>query len=258
MFLHNEASLSGRSNDLLEQSLLTAWLEASDTGLCVLDSSGLVVTLNAAACKQLRIDGISALNQPVAIALGHLDLSADLLQRMTDVGSQGESHVVRKALDGDQQHLLLKYRAVSASTGEHFKMLSFTDITNVVTVQQQEAQRRQWQAVNAGVVISDARLPDMPIVYVNPHFEQMSGYAADEIVGRNCRFLQGADLDQPALQAIRHAIKQQTNGYAVLRNYRKDGTQFLNELFISPIKDGHGQVTHFMGIQHLRADSTTP
>jgi PAS domain S-box-containing protein len=63
--------------------------------------------------------------------------------------------------------------------------------------------------------------------------------------------LQGAEKNQAGLVAIRTAIKTQTNGYAKLRNYRKDGSVFVNELFISPVKDDTGMVTHFVGIQHL-------
>jgi PAS domain S-box-containing protein len=80
----------------------------------------------------------------------------------------------------------------------------------------------------------------------------MSGFTSAEMVGRNCRHLHGSETDQPGLVAIRNAIRTQTNGYAVLRNYRKDGSLFTNELFISPIKNAQGQVTHYMGIQHLR------
>ena len=115
-----------------------------------------------------------------------------------------------------------------------------------------EANRRQWQALNAGVVIADATQPDMPIVFVNATFEAISGYSMQETLGRNCRFLQRDDIDQPGLQTLRKALITKTNGYAVLRNYRKDGSLFYNELFISPVRNEAGLVTHFVGIQHLR------
>ena len=81
----------------------------------------------------------------------------------------------------------------------------------------------------------------------------MSGYPASEVLGRNCRFLQGEHTNQPGISAIRDAIREQTNGYAMLSNRRKDGSMFTNELFISPIRDADGTVTHFLGIQHLQA-----
>ena len=157
--------------------------------------------------------------------------------------------------------LLLKSVTLRASEGGLFKMVAITDVTALLAAQQRvdsETNRRQWEALNAGVVISDALRPDMPIVYVNSKFEEMSGYKSSDVLGRNCRFLQGHANDQPGLVSIRAAIKNQANGYALLRNYRKDGSIFLNELFISPIKNSSGTVTHFVGIQHLHVDNPAP
>ncbi|CAM4395725.1 PAS domain S-box protein [Deinococcus marmoris] len=101
-----------------------------------------------------------------------------------------------------------------------------------------------------GVVITDAQQPDLPIIFVNPAFERLSGYLAAEIVGRNCRFLQGQDRDQDIRQEIRDALLQGQSVTTVLRNYRKDGSLFYNELMLSPIRDAAGTVTHFLGFQN--------
>ncbi len=108
---------------------------------------------------------------------------------------------------------------------------------------------RAIAASRNGVTIVDARLPDMPLVYVNPAFESISGYPAQEIVGKNCRFLQGNDRDQSALTELRAAIAEGREAKVLLRNYRKDGTLFWNELSVSPIYDIEGTLTHFIGIQ---------
>ncbi|RMH76807.1 MAG: PAS domain S-box protein [Cyanobacteria bacterium J007] len=100
-----------------------------------------------------------------------------------------------------------------------------------------------------GIVITDARSRDNPIVYVNPSFEQISGYSAREAIGRNCRFLQGGDRDQSSLETVRWAIARGQNCHGILRNYRKDGSMFWNELSISPIRNEAGEVSHFIGIQ---------
>ena len=101
-----------------------------------------------------------------------------------------------------------------------------------------------------GVVITDATLPDNPIVYVNPAFELMTGFSAEEAVGRNCRFLQGSDTDQPALDELRAAIRESYECQVVLRNYKKDGTLFWNELSVSPVYDEEGRLTNFVGVQN--------
>ncbi|MFC4638332.1 PAS domain S-box protein [Deinococcus hohokamensis] len=101
-----------------------------------------------------------------------------------------------------------------------------------------------------GVVVTDARQHDQPIVYVNPAFERLSGYSVAECLGRNCRFLQGQDRDQPALPQLRQALREGQGVTAVLRNYRRDGTIFFNELTVQPLRDEGGTVTHFVGFQH--------
>jgi diguanylate cyclase (GGDEF)-like protein/PAS domain S-box-containing protein len=98
------------------------------------------------------------------------------------------------------------------------------------------------------IIITDARHPDHAIEYVNPAFERISGYAAREVIGRNCRFLQGNDRSQGSLQQIRAALRHHQEGKAVLRNYRKDGTVFWNDLLIAPVRNDAGEVTHFVGI----------
>lgn len=99
------------------------------------------------------------------------------------------------------------------------------------------------------MVISDAQLPDFPILHVNEAFEANTGYTEAEILGKNCRFLSRDDRDQPALAQIRHAITQRQGITTTLRNYRKDGSIFWNELHLAPIKNKAGVVTHYVGVQ---------
>ncbi|MYJ53851.1 MAG: PAS domain-containing protein, partial [Nitrospira sp. SB0672_bin_25] len=108
---------------------------------------------------------------------------------------------------------------------------------------------RSINSATNGILIADARQPDMPTVYCNAAFEKITGYAAEEVLGQNCRFLQGTDHQQPGLDAIRQAVRQGTEAKAELRNYRKDGSPFWNELYIAPVKDQQGKLTHFVGIQ---------
>ena len=109
--------------------------------------------------------------------------------------------------------------------------------------------RRIFRSVTSGISIANAQLPDLPLTYVNPAFEVMTGYSLEEVLGRNCRFLQGPDTSDPPVTVIREAIHDQREVLVVLKNYRKDGTFFWNELSLSPIRNREGQVTHFVGIQ---------
>jgi PAS domain S-box-containing protein len=106
------------------------------------------------------------------------------------------------------------------------------------------------ESTNSGVVITDFRQPDNPIVFCNHAFENLSGYSREEVIGRNCRFLQGDDRLQDSLMFLREGIAQGLSVTVELRNYHKNGSVFWNELSIAPVRDGEGTVTHFIGIQN--------
>jgi PAS domain S-box-containing protein len=108
---------------------------------------------------------------------------------------------------------------------------------------------RALSASSEGITIADARLPDQPLIYVNAGFERLTGYSRDEVLGRNCRFLQGAGTDAETVVEIRKAIHDARECTVEILNYRKDGTPFWNRLAITPVKDVSGVVTHFIGIQ---------
>ena len=109
---------------------------------------------------------------------------------------------------------------------------------------------RAVAASSNGIVITDPRLPDDPIVYVNPAFEKTTGYPMEEVIGRNCRFLQGEDRDQPELEELRACLREGQECRVVLRNYRRDGARFWNELYVSPVHDDAGNVINFVGVQN--------
>lgn len=102
----------------------------------------------------------------------------------------------------------------------------------------------------SGIIITDNLQYDNPIIYCNKAFETISGYSQNEIIGHNCRFLQAQDRSQNERYIIKESIERGEECKIEIRNYRKDGSLFWNELFISPLKNDEGQVTHFIGVQY--------
>lgn len=142
-------------------------------------------------------------------------------------------------------------RSITRLSGKTTHLLSMRDITERHRLEaQRRLMERSLESTSNGVVICDALQPDMPIIYVNAAFEQITGYRKDQVLGRNCRFLQEDDNGQTGVALIREALTHQQPVNTVLRNYRADGSTFWNDLFISPVQDETGEVTHFVGIQN--------
>jgi diguanylate cyclase (GGDEF)-like protein/PAS domain S-box-containing protein len=135
--------------------------------------------------------------------------------------------------------------------GQDMRLLSLRDIS-----QRKESERqlrllqRSLEASYNGTLICDARSPDLPIIYANAAFERITGYSAREVLGRNCRFLQGAERDQSGINEVRRCLREHCEVNVVLRNFRKDGSPFWNNLYIAPVPDEHGQISHFIGVQN--------
>ena len=100
------------------------------------------------------------------------------------------------------------------------------------------------------IIICSASEPDYAIEYVNPAFESITGYTAAEVVGKSLRTLQGANQDHQNIEEISAALRERREGHAVLRNYRKDGTSYWNDLFISPVRDESGAIVNFVVAQY--------
>ncbi|MEP0890755.1 PAS domain S-box protein [Leptolyngbya sp. FACHB-16] len=104
-------------------------------------------------------------------------------------------------------------------------------------------------AASEGILVTDPHQLDNPVVYANPAFLRMTGYELKEVIGRNCRFLQGPDTDSVSVGLLRQAIQEQREATVTLLNYRKDGQPFWNELKISPVFSERGELIYFIGLQ---------
>lgn len=127
----------------------------------------------------------------------------------------------------------------------------FRDISDrKATEHQLKLLERSVESSTNGVVLVDAQRSDLPMVYVNAAFERITGYSRSEVLGHNCRFLQGEESDLATIKQLRAAIAEKREVHVVIRNYRRNGVVFWNDLYISPVRDDNGDVTHFIGVQN--------
>lgn len=143
--------------------------------------------------------------------------------------------------------------AVSLSRAESGGEVRYACMVRDLTEQRMSEQMlslysQALECTSNGVVISDLSLPGQPVFYANPAFHRITGYDPGEAIGRNCSFLQRGDTAQPQIDELRRAVADRRAQTVVLRNYRKDGTLFFNELAIAPVSGSDGEVRHYVGI----------
>ena len=105
------------------------------------------------------------------------------------------------------------------------------------------------QAAQRSFIITDPSLPDNPIMFASPGFLELSKYSLDEVIGRNCRFLQGPGTDMHELQKLRKNIEMGLDTSVILLNYKKDGTPFYNQIFVAGLRNAAGQIVNYVGVQ---------
>jgi diguanylate cyclase (GGDEF)-like protein/PAS domain S-box-containing protein len=241
------------------ESLLRSVLESLPVGVMVGDREGRLVDSNAEfgriwsssqplqSTDQSRFQGAWA---ETGECLTEEDWPVRLAARQ---GRELRNQVLDiEAFDGAQKTIMAS--AVPFRDEHGFPLGSISVIQDISEQRRRDmSMRLRTRAVEASfnaIVITDNQQPDQPIVYVNPAFERITGYGQEEVLGRNCRFLQGKDRDQVDLIGVRQALLTEQEGSAVLRNYRKDGSEFWNELTISPVVNDRGKVSHYVGILH--------
>ncbi len=116
------------------------------------------------------------------------------------------------------------------------------------TAQQMKIYESAIEATDSGISIADARAPDQPLIYVNEAFVHMTGYSRQEVLGKNCRLLQGAETDPAAVDTLRTAIRAEQSVRTVFLNYDRHGRPFWNDLIVNPVTNADEETTHFVAV----------
>ncbi|WP_254766933.1 bacterio-opsin activator domain-containing protein [Salinilacihabitans rarus] len=159
---------------------------------------------------------------------------------------------IAEATVGTSRHVALDHDGYDARVhrGADGATVTFETADGRPTDTDRAVKARAVDEAPVGVTISDPSREDNPLVYVNEAYREITGYTADEVVGQNCRFLQGEDTDPKAVAEMRRGIDAEEPVTVEVRNYRKDGSPFWNEVTIAPVRDDRGDLTHYVGFQN--------
>lgn len=210
---------------------------------------GQIMDVNDAACH------FYGWNRSEMLHMNLAGLVADNASQLTDLmpdliaGKQAKVDIRRRLKSGQTRDVEAYLSPISIRKSNYV----FIIILDISERKKAEASlnlsRRALEATTDGVIISDARLPGNPIIYANHGYEKITGYSREECIGRNSWFLHNGDVDQPDIARMQEIVRAGNPVTAEVRNYRKDGSVFWNEVHISPVRDMQGTLTHFVGIQ---------
>ncbi len=238
------AVIKGEQRLKAQLEFTSAITDSIAEGLLAIDREGHLSFINPTAAALLGQSVDTLLGQPLA---DHLPFPLEQAQ------GNGSQHGELSLPQGAQSERYIAYDSAPLldDDGPQGWVVAFRDITASKEADKQlRLFQRSLEASFNGALICDAQADDMPIIYVNPAFERITGYCAAEALGRNCRFLQGEEREQPGIAEIQRRLAQHRDVHVVLRNFRKDGTPFWNALYIAPVPNEQGQVTHFIGVQN--------
>ena len=222
-----------------------AFFRLSADGFGILDERMSIIQANAALRRQLGLAEESA-TVPLADYIEDAH-STRMRAAVLDLPQGAASETFDCRLRGRMPEIWLELAFVRARSDTWYMVAR--DISRQMRAEAEaRLLQRAVEAVENGVVISDARGSDLPLVYVNPAFTRITGYQTDAVIGRNARFLYRDDTDQPGLRDLDQAMADGNPASVVVRNYRKDGSLFWNRLRIAPVRDAHG-LSHWVGIQ---------
>ena len=232
---------------------MRAVLETAADAVIGLDQSGCVRLFNPAATSMFGPDADQIKGQQVSEIIPCLkaDELKQLVMQGVNIGNS-DYRVTRISSNGLRNGNVEFPIEIALAEVASSANLRYTLLVRDVTEQKMANEHlqiyvRALECSSHGAVICDARLPGAPMVWVNSAFIQITGYDSDELTGRNCSFLQGHERGQLEIQELRQAIATGQSASVVLRNYRKNGELFWNQLAIAPVADENGNITHFVG-----------
>ena len=238
-----------------EKEATQRYLDTAASVFLVINKAGEVILINKKGCE--------ILGYPLQDVLGKNWFDCFVPEREKKQASEIFNHLMQDCIKPvefvesmvvtkDRKEKLIQWHnaILKDKNGKPVATLSSgTDVSQQKEIENTlHIRNRALESAINGILISDAQLPDMPVIYANTAFELMTGYRKDEILGRNCRILQNDDTDQDAIDKMRKAIQKGLACKVVLRNYKKDGALFWNEVAITPVYNEAGQLTHFIGL----------
>jgi len=182
---------------------------------------------------------LESLQQSVSMLKEENDKLRDSIRQ--HIGDEQAGDLLEQKMDGSNGDM----RLTTSSQGAANKVLDDPDFSFI----------KALQTAQQNFVVTDPSLPDNPIVYASQGFLNLTGYSLDQILGRNCRFLQGPETDPKTVERIRNAIEQGDDLSVCLLNYRVDGSTFWNQFFIAALRDAAGNITNFVGVQCKVSDT---
>ncbi|HTN77467.1 MAG TPA: PAS domain S-box protein [Pirellulaceae bacterium] len=240
------------ADQLRAHHLLRAVADATPDALFVKDEQGRYLLINRAAAEFVGRSVDEVLGKDDTQLFNAAD-AARIMQRDRRVLATDQTETEEEILTaaGTRRAYLATKAPYRDLQG---RVVGVVGISRDITESKQAAESllmrdRVIQAVTQGILICDHCQPDDPIIYASPGFAQMTGYATSEVLGRNCRFLQGPETDPAAVHELRRALHAGKPCTVELLNYRQDGSTFWNSLSLSPVTDADGQLTHFVGVQ---------
>ncbi|MGZ5075890.1 MAG: PAS domain S-box protein [Methylobacter sp.] len=218
----------------------------------VTDAAGTLIYVNSRFCEisGYSRDELLGQNHRIVKSSEHLPEFYLDMWRTIARGNIWRGEVCNRRKDGSLYWVETSIVPFLDHAGRPYQYVSIrTDISRIKNAELRlRLLERAVEASSSSISMADASKRDLPLIYINPAFERITGYSRDEAIGRNARFLQGGEASQPGLDEIRTVLREGRAGGALLRNYRKDGTGFWNELRIAPVHDEHGRLSHFIGI----------